>query len=60
MGSKHKKITTGDKKRQQPSKKAKKKQQGKYYRDATVKIGDANLCERYMSTKQDCLVHYSR
>ena len=59
-GSKHKEITTRDKERQQPSKKAKGKQQEKYCRSATVKIGGANPCERYVSAGQDCLVHHSR
>ena len=39
VGSKRKEITTGDEKKQQPSKKAKGKQQGKYCGDTTVKIG---------------------
>ena len=46
MGSKHKKVTTGDEEEQQPSKKARGKQLGKYYKDATVKMGSANPCER--------------
>jgi len=58
--SKHKEIATGDKKGQQSSKKAKGKQQGKYYRNAVVKIGGPNPCERYVSTGQNCLVHHSR
>ena len=56
MGSKHKEVTTGDKKGQQPSKKAR----GKYYRGAAVKIGGANPCKRYVCTRQDYLVHPSR
>ena len=48
-GSKYKEITTRDKERQQPSKKAKGKQQEKYCRSAIVKIGGANPCERYVS-----------
>ena len=59
-GSKCKEITSRDKKGQWPSKKAKGKQLGKYYGNTTVKIGDANSCERCISTRQDCLVYYSR
>jgi len=60
MESKHKKVTARDEKGQQPSKKARGKQPGKYYRGAIVKMGGANLCERYVSARQDCLVHPSR
>ena len=60
IGSKYKEVTSKDKKGQQPSKKAREKQQEKYHRDATVKIGGANPCERYVSTRQDCLVYHSR
>ena len=60
MGSKCKKVAVGDKKGQWPSEKARGKQPGKYRRDATVKMVGANPCERYMSTKQDCLVHPSK
>ena len=60
VGSKHKKIVAGDEERQQPSKKAKEKQQGKYCGGATVKIEGANHYERCMSTRQDYLVHSSR
>jgi len=42
IGSKHKKVATKDKERQQPSKKAKGKQPEKYYRGAAVKMGDTN------------------
>jgi len=59
-GSKYKKITAGDEERQRSSKKAKERQQGKYYRGTTVKMGGTNPCERCMSTRQDCLVHHSR
>jgi len=58
--SKHKKVATGDKEGQRPSKKAKGKQQERYHGDAAVKMGGANPCEKYMSTEQNCLVHYSR
>jgi len=47
VGSKHKEVTSKDKERQQLSKKAKKKQPRKYCRSATVKMDDANSCERY-------------
>jgi len=40
--------------------KAKEKQLEKYYRDTRVKMENVNLCERYVHTKQDCLVHNSR
>jgi len=38
IGSKCKEVTTGDKKEQQPSKKAREKQLEKYCRGAVVKI----------------------
>ena len=60
MGSKHKEIATRDKEGQWPSKKAKEKQQGKYCGGAAIKIGSANTCERYVSARQDCLVHFLR
>jgi len=60
VGSKHKEVATRDKEGQWPSKKAKGKQQGKYCEDATVKMGNANPCERYVSARQNCLVHLSR
>ena len=56
-GSKYKKVTTGDEKRQWPSKKAKGKQQEKYCRGAAVKMRGANLCEKCVSARQDCLVY---
>jgi len=59
-GSKRKEVTVGDEEVQRPSKKARGKQPGKYCRDATVKMGSANPCERCVSTRQDCLVHSSR
>ena len=58
--SKCKEVTSRDEEEQWLSKKAKEKQPEKYYRDTTVKIESANSCKRYVSTKQDCLVHYSR
>ena len=60
IGSKCKEVTTGNEEEQWPSKKARGKQPEKYCGDATVKMGDANPCKRYMSTEQDCLVHSSR
>ena len=60
MGSKHKEITARDEKEQRSSKKAKDRQQGKYHRGTTVKMGGTNLCERCVSARQDCLVHHSR
>jgi len=59
-GSKRKEVTAGDEEVQQSSKKAREKQSGKYYGGATVKMGDANPCERCVSARQDCLVHPSR
>jgi len=63
VGAKHKEIVdifSENKARLQPSKKAKGKQLKKYYRNTTVKIGDNNLCERCIYTRQDCLVHNFR
>jgi len=60
MGSKSKKVATGDEERQQPSKKARGKQPEKYRGDAAVKMRSTNLCERCVSAGQDCLVHPSR
>ena len=56
IGSKCKEVASGDKERHQLPKKAKEK----YYRDDTVKMESANPCERYVCTRQDCLVHHSR
>ena len=55
-----KEIATRDKEGQWPFKKAKEKQEGKYYRGITVKMGDANLCEKCVSARQDCLAYYLR
>ena len=60
MGSKCKEIAAGDEEVQWPSKKARGKQPGKYRRGAVVKIEGANLYERCVSARQDCLVHPSR
>jgi len=59
-GSKRKEIAARDEEIQQPSKKARGKQPGKYHGGAAVKMGGANLCERCVSARQDCLVHPSR
>jgi len=59
-GSKRKEVTARDEEGQRPSKKARRKQLGKYRGGATAKIGGSNLCERYVYTGQDCLVHPSR
>ena len=56
VGFKYKEITARDEDRQWPSKKARKK----YCRGAIIKMGSADLYERYVSARQDCLVHYSR
>ena len=56
MESKYKKVTTRDEEGQQPSKKVR----GKYHRDAAVKMGGSNLCERCVCTGQNCLVYPSR
>ena len=58
--SKYKEITSENEERQWLSKKNKKKQLGKYHRGTTIKMGDVNLCERYVSVGQDCLVYHSR
>ena len=60
MESKHKEVATRDKERQWPSKKARRKQPGKYCGGAAIKMESANSCERYVSTKQNYLVYYSR
>jgi len=59
-GTKYRENILEDKERQQSFKKAKEKQLGRYHRNAGVKIGDANPCERCVHTRQDCLVHNSR
>ena len=56
MGSKHKKVASGDEEEQRPSKKAR----GKYRGDAAVKMGGSNPCERCVCAGQDCLVYPSR
>ena len=58
--SKCKEVATGDKKGQQPFKKARRKQLGKYCRGATAKIRDVNPYERCVSARQNYLVYHSR
>jgi len=60
MESKCKEVTSRDEKGHRPPKKAKERQQGKYHGGTAVKMGGANLCERCVSTRQDCLVYPSR
>ena len=60
VGSKCKKVTSRNEKEQWPFKKARGKQLRKYCRDAIVKMGGTNSCERCVCTRQFCLVHYSR
>ena len=63
VGAKHETIVNiflNNKIRIYISKKKKEKQLRKYHRDAIVKIESDNLCERYVHTRQDCLVHNSR
>ena len=60
MGSKHKEVAARDEEVQQLSKKARGKQPRKYRGSAAVKMGGSNLCERYVCTGQNCLVHPSR
>ena len=57
MGFKYKEVAAGDKKGQQPSKKARGKQLEKYHRGATVKMGGATPCERCVCAEQNCLVY---
>jgi len=59
-GSKRKEVAIREEEVQWPSKKAREKQLGKYCGGAAMKMGGANPCERYVSTRQDCLVHPSR
>ena len=51
VGSKHKKVTIGDKEGQRPSKKVREKQLGKYHGGAAVKMGGSNPCERCVCTR---------
>ena len=59
-GLKCKKVTTRDKEGQWLSKKVREKQPKKYCGDTVVKMEGVNPCERCVSARQDCLVHYSR
>jgi len=58
--SKCKEVATRDEERQWLSKKTRGKQPEKHHRSATVKIGGANLCERCVNIRQNCLVYLSR
>ena len=60
VGSKLKEITVRDEEGQQLSKKARGKQQGKYCRGAAIKLGGADPYERCVSTRQNCVVYFSR
>jgi len=60
MGSKHKEVISRNKEEQQLFKKARGKQSGKYHGSIVVKMKSVNPCERCVSTRQDCLVYYSR
>ena len=51
IGSKYKEVATRGEKGQRPSKKAREKQPGKYCRDAAVKMGSSNPCERYVGAR---------
>ena len=51
VGTKYKEVTLGDKEKWQPSKKNKGKQPARYHRDAGIKIGRANPCERYVHAR---------
>ena len=55
-GSKRKEVAAGGEEEQRPSKKAREKYRG----GAAVKMGGATPCERYVCTRQFCLVHPSR
>ena len=55
MGFKCKEIAR-DKEGQQLSKKVREK----YYKGATAKMRGVHPCKRCVSTRQDCLVHFSR
>ena len=59
-GSKYKEVIARDEKGQWLFKKARRKQPGKYHGGATVKIGGSNPYEKYVCTRQDCLVYPSR
>ena len=60
MESKYKEIYPKDGADCQPSKKTKEKQPVRYCEDIRIKIGGANLCERCIYARQNCLVHNSR
>jgi len=58
--SKCKEVAARDEEEQWPFKKARRKQPGKYCGGAIVKMRGTNPCERCMSARQDCLMHFSR
>ena len=58
--SKCKEVTLEDNRKCWPFKKTKEKQPVRYCRDVGIKIGGVNSYERCVSTRQDCLVYYSR
>jgi len=60
VGPKYKKTSLEDNVDHWPFKKTKGKQPVKYCEDFRVKMGNANPCERYVCTRQDCLVYNSR
>ena len=53
VGFKHKEVLPRDNRDHQPSMKAKEKQPARYCKDIGIKIGGANLCERYVNVGQD-------
>ena len=55
-GSKYKEVASVNEEEYWLSKKAKEK----YHGSDVVKMGDTNLYKRYVYTRQDYLVHYSR
>ena len=60
MGSKYKEVPLEEDIDCWPSKKAKGKQLARYHKDIRIKMESANLCERYMHVRQDCLVYNFR
>jgi len=60
MEPKHKKAPLENNVDCQPSKNTKGKQPVRYQGDTGFKLGGVNPCERYMYTRQDCLVYNSR
>ena len=58
-GSKCKEVAARDKEGQQPFKKARGKQPEKYYRDATVMMGDSNPCASHSTITLAMIPTYS-